>query len=83
VPAGEREFTNHNFSETFDPLPFTAISPVKEIGRNGKPAKNRRGEVQWTNEIHERAKQAKSGRKNKDLPSFRSPLIGLMLYFPK
>jgi hypothetical protein len=54
VPAGEREFTKHNFSETFDRPPFTAMSPVVEIGCNGKPVKNRRREVKWTNEIREK-----------------------------
>jgi hypothetical protein len=43
VPAGEKEYQKRNFSETFDRPPFTAMSPVIEIGRNGKPVKKQEG----------------------------------------
>jgi hypothetical protein len=43
VLAGEKEYQKRNFAETFDRPPFTAMSPVIEIGHNGKPVKNRRG----------------------------------------
>jgi hypothetical protein len=70
MPAGEREFMKHNFSETFDYPPLTAMSPVIEIGRNGKPVKNRRGKSSGQTKFVRRAEKIKSGRKNKDLPSF-------------
>jgi hypothetical protein len=54
VPQDEKEYQKHNFSATFNQPPFTAKSPVIEIGCNGKPIKNKRGEVQWTNEISKR-----------------------------
>ena len=73
VPAGEREFTKHNFSETFDRPPFTAMSPVIEIGRNGKPVKNRRGEVQWTNEIREKGRANKEWTEEQGLTEFSKP----------
>lgn len=60
MPEGASEFTRYNFSETFDCPPFTTMSPVIEIGRNGEPVKNRRGgEVQWTN-------KREKGRANKE-----------------
>jgi len=73
VPTGEREFTKRNFTETFDRPPFTAMSPVIDIGRNGKPVKNRRGEVQWTNEIREKGRANKEWVDKQGLTEFSKP----------
>ena len=73
VPAGEGEFTKRNFSETFDRPPFTAMSPVIDIGRNGNPVKNRKGEVQWTNEIREKGRANKDWVEEHGLTEFSKP----------
>jgi hypothetical protein len=73
VPAGEREYPKHNFAETFDCLPFTTMSPVIEIGRNGEPVKNRRGEVQWTNKIREKGRANKTWVDEHGLTEFSKP----------
>ena len=73
VPAGEKEYQKRNFAETFDRPPFTAMSPVIEIGRNGKPVKNRRGEVQWTNEIREKGRANKEWVDEQGLTEYSKP----------
>jgi hypothetical protein len=70
VPTGEKEYQKRNFAETFEQPPFTAMSPVIEIDHNGKPVKNRRGEVQWMNEFMRKGEQAKNGLTKKDSPIF-------------
>jgi len=83
VPEGASEFTRYNFSETFDCPPFTTMSPVIEIGRNGEPVKNRRGGKSSGQTNVKRAEQIKSGQMHMDLPSFQNPPIGLKLCFPQ
>jgi hypothetical protein len=73
VPAGESEFTKWNFTETFDRPPFTAMSPVIDIGHNGKPVKNRKGEVQWTNEIREKGRANTDWIEQRGLTKFSKP----------
>jgi hypothetical protein len=83
VRAGEKEYPKYNFAETFDRPPFTAMSPVIEIGRNGKPVKNRRGEVQWTNEIREKGRANKACVDEHGLTEFSKPsdwLEALLLF---
>lgn len=73
VPAGEREFVKQNFAQSFDRPPFTAMSPVVEIGRNGKPVKNRKGEIQWTNEIRSKGRANKEWVDQHGLTEFSKP----------
>jgi hypothetical protein len=73
VPAGEKEYPKCNFAETFDSPPITAMSQVIEIGWNGKPVKNRRGEVKWTNEIREKGRANKAWVDEHGLTEFSKP----------
>ena len=45
------EFKKHNFPNTFECPPFTTMSPVIEMIANGKPVKDRKGEIKWKQEI--------------------------------
>ena len=51
VPTGKDEFMKHNFPNTFKHPPFIAMSPVIEMSANGKPVKDRKGEIKWKQEI--------------------------------
>jgi hypothetical protein len=78
VPEGEGKFTKQSFSETFDRPPYTAMSPVIDIGRNGKPVKNKKGEAQWTiAKFTAKEEQTKIGLKCMDSLSSPSFHIGL------
>jgi hypothetical protein len=48
VLAGDKEYQKRNFTETFDWPPFMAMSPVIEIGHNGKPSCNKSKKVSDT-----------------------------------
>jgi len=49
------------------------IDEVIEIGRNGEPVKNRRGEVQWTNKIREKGRANKTWVDKHGLTEFSKP----------
>ena len=54
VPTGKDEFKKHNFPDTFEHPPFIAMSPVIEMSANGKPVKDRKGDIKWKQEIQEK-----------------------------
>ena len=73
VPAGEREFSKYNFTETFDRPPFIALSEVIATGPTGKPVKNRKGEVQWRDEVREKGRASKEWVESQGLNEFSKP----------
>ena len=53
VPLGEKEFKKYDFTEKFDRPPFIATSPAIQLGRNGKPIKDNRGNIKYIDEVRE------------------------------
>ncbi len=73
VPDGEKEKDKYDFDEEFDRPPFVAMSRVVETLQSGKVAKDRKGNIKWTEEIRSKGRANINWVEAKGLTEFSTP----------